>query len=74
MQGNILRWYPEVLPSQVILLSDVTSVCSFRMQGIILSGFPAILPAQVILSSGDVIAVSAIRRYNKIVCSYTRVI
>ena len=44
MQGNILSCYPVILPSQVILLSDVTSVSEFHMQGNILlvSGFPAI--------------------------------
>ena len=55
MQGNILSCYPVILPSQVILLSDVTSVSAFNMQ--------------LILPSGDVIAVSSVTvvriRYNK---------
>ena len=61
MQGNILSCYPVILPSLVILLSDVTSVSAFHRQGNILlvSGFPAILPSQIILLSGDVIAVSS---------------
>ena len=69
MQGNILSHYPVILPSQVILPSDVTSVSTFHEQGNILSGFPAILPLHVIFTSGDVIAVSAVAiiniRYNK---------
>ena len=60
MQGNILSHYPVILPSQVILPSDVTSVSTFHEHGNILSGFPAILPLHVILPSGDVIAVSAV--------------
>ena len=62
MQGNILSCYLVILPSQVILLSNVTSVSAFHMQGNIslVSGFPAILPSQVILPSGDVIAVSSV--------------
>ena len=65
MQGNILLYYPVMLPSQVILLSDTTSVSTFHMQGNILLvlGVPAILP------SGEVIAVSSVTvvriRYNK---------
>ena len=71
MQCNILSCYPVILPSQVILLSDITSVSAFNMQGNILlvSGSPAILHSQVILPSGDVIAVSSVTvvriRYNK---------
>ena len=60
MQGNVLSCYPVILPSQVILPSNVTSVSTFHMQGNILSGFPAMLPLQVILPSGDVIVFSAV--------------
>ena len=60
MQGNILSCHSVILPSQVILPSDFTSVRAFHMQCNILSGLPAILPSLVILPSGDVIAVSAV--------------
>ena len=69
MQGNILSYYPVILPSLVILPSDISSVSIFHLQGNILSGFPAILPSWVILPYGEVIAVSAVAvvtiRYNK---------
>ena len=75
MEGNILSCYPVILPSQVISLSDFTSVRAFHVQGNILlvSGFPVILPTQVILPFDDVIAVSlvAVVRiwYNKIIAA-----
>ena len=61
MQGYILSCYPVILPSQVILPTDITLISTFHMQGNILCGVSAILPLQVILPSGDVIAVSALR-------------
>ena len=60
MQGNNLPCFPVILPSRVILPSDVSA---FHVQGNILSAFSAILP------SGDIVAVSAVAvlriRYNK---------
>ena len=53
MQGYSLSCYPVILPSQVILPSDVSSVRAFHMQGNIPSGFPALLPLQIILPSVD---------------------
>ena len=44
MQGNILSCNPEILPSQVMIPTDVTSLHAFHMQGNILSGSSAILP------------------------------
>ena len=46
MQGNSLSCNPVILPSEVILHSDVTLVSAFHLQGNILSGFLAILPSQ----------------------------
>ena len=59
MLGNVLSCYLVILPSQIILPSDFTSVSIFHVQGNILSGFPTTLPSQVILPSGDVIPVRA---------------
>ena len=61
MQGNyILSCYSVILPSQVILPTDITWVSAFQVQSNILLSFPAILPSQVILPSGDIIAASAV--------------
>ena len=79
MQGNILSCYHVILPSQVILLFDATSVSAFHMQGNILlvSDFPVVLPSQVILPSGDVIAVSSFAvvrmQYNKTIVALVQI-
>ena len=69
MQGNILSGHIVILTSQVILLSDVTSLRAFHVQGNILSGYLSILPSQVIFTSVDVITVIAFAvvriRFNK---------
>ena len=71
MQGNILSCYPVILPSQVILPPDVTSVSAFHVQGIVYR-----VPSQLILPSGDVIAVRAVTvvrtRYNKTMVALVR--
>ena len=57
MQGNIMSCVLVILPLQVVLPSDVTSVSEFHVH---VSGFPIILPSQVILPFGDIIAASAV--------------
>ena len=63
-----------MLPSQVILPSDASSVSAFIVQGNNLLDFFVILPLQVILPSSDVIAVHAIAmviiQYNKTIVSF----
>ena len=48
MQGNILSGYPEILPLQVKVSSDVTSVSAFHVQGNVQSDVLAILPLSTI--------------------------
>ena len=55
MQGNIRSGYSVMLPSQVILPSDVTLVSAFQLQGNIVSDFPAISQSQIIIASSDVV-------------------
>ena len=68
MQINILQCYPVILPSQVVLPSDVSSVSEFHVQGNV------ILISQLILPSGDVIAVNAVVRIpcNETIIAFVR--
>ena len=76
-EGNIAGKTDRILPLQLIMPSDVSSVSAFHVQGNILLGSLALLPSQVILPSGDVIAVRAVavvrNRYNKTTVALVRV-